>query len=520
MPTPLTTLVRTFDATVGLPEEAPRIPLVTAAITGTIALSALLVVGIAVGAVFDVAVGLVLGIVLAVAIALAASDRPVAIVVGTGLLLVAAPLSVYAPVYRFFDLGHPVSSLVIVCAGLVGYGIVRFRLDAFGTRVGYVALGQLFGAVAVASFVAVGLVVVRVETLSAVAGGTVPSVGDAFDALLAPSPSEVALVEFCVLLALAAVAVRLALAVLPLVQLAPGRHVATVRRVVDAVTDVLEIVIALCAVSFVLSLAAAEGVNRLETVYYDLSPTLHAVLSAVAESAVLRHLLVQLIVVSVVLAGAVKLLEVVGTRRLDDAPSRVVPAVLWGFLLVVGIAVAAPSVLESVAGSLDPAQERVLAGALEEFGPLAVGLLVAVVGLWIAGVVLLAIPSASGLGFVPERTAGVRLVMGGTVLATVAGAVAGIGTTYLVGGIVAAMVIWDVGEFGLGLSEELGRDAPTRHGELVHGAGSVVVGGLLFAGTIAAAGFLAETALEGAVVLPGLVFATVAAVALTLVIRG
>ncbi|WP_276254757.1 DUF7519 family protein [Halomontanus rarus] len=520
MSTLFTTLVRTIDATVGLPEEAPRVPPATAVLAGTIALVTLVGVGVAVGAVFDVAVGFGLGLVLALSIALAASDRPVAIAAGTGLLLVAAPLSVYAPVYRFFGLGHPVSSLVLVCAGLVGYGVARFRLDAFGARAGYVALGQLFGAVAVASFVAVGLVVLRVETLSAVVGGTVPSVGDAVDALLTPSPSAVALVEFCVLLALAAVAVRLALATLPIVQLAPRRHEATVRRVVDAVTDVLGVAIALCAVSFVLSLAATAGANRLETVYYDLSPTLHAVLSAVAESAILRLLLVQLLVVSVVLAGAVALLKVVGMRRLGDAPSRVAPAVLWGLLLVAGIAVAAPTVLESAVGTLDPAQERVVAGALEEFGPRVVGLLIAVVGLWIAGVVLLAIPAASELGFVPERTAGVRLVTSGTALATVAGAIAGLGTTFLVGGIVAAMVIWDVGEFGLGLSEELGRDAPTRHGELVHGAASVVVGGLLFAGTVATAGFLAGTALEGALVLPGLVFATVAAVALTLVIRG
>ncbi|MCU4972444.1 hypothetical protein OB955_06795 [Halobacteria archaeon AArc-m2/3/4] len=520
MLSPLTTLVRTIDATIGLPEETSRIPPVTAAVVGTIALATLLGIGVAVDAAGDVAIGLVLGIVLAVAIAFAASDRPVTIVAGTGLLLVAAPLFVYVPVYRFFDLGRPLSSVVVVSGALVGYGIVRFRFDAFGTRVGYVALGQLFGAIAAASLVTVGLVFTRVETVSAVFGEAVPSVGDAIDALLVPSPSEAALVEFSALLALAVVAVWLALAALPIVQLVPGRHETAVSDALDIVDNVLGATFALCVLTFVVSLAALGNVNRLEAVYYDLSPTLHAVLSTVVESSLLRLLLVQVILVSFVVAVAVELLAAVGTRRLDDAPSRIVPAILWGLLFVVAIAVAAPSVLESVAGSLEPAQERALTTATEEFGPVVVGLLAGVVGLWFAGVALLAIPAASGLGFVPDRTAGVRLVMGGTFLATVAGAVGGIGTVVLVGGIVATMVIWDVGEFGLGLTEELGRSAPTRHGELVHVAGSVVVGGLLFAGTIATAGFLAGTTLEGALVLPALVFATVAAVALTIAIRG
>jgi len=43
-------------------------------------------------------------------------------------------------------------------------------------------------------------------------------------------------------------------------------------------------------------------------------------------------------------------------------------------------------------------------------------------------------------------------------------------------GAVAAMVGWDVGENGIGLGEQLGRAARTRHAEFTHASASVLVG--------------------------------------------
>ena len=41
---------------------------------------------------------------------------------------------------------------------------------------------------------------------------------------------------------------------------------------------------------------------------------------------------------------------------------------------------------------------------------------------------------------------------------------------------VVALVVWDAGEFATGLREELGTDAATTRGELVHVGGSLAVG--------------------------------------------
>jgi hypothetical protein len=43
--------------------------------------------------------------------------------------------------------------------------------------------------------------------------------------------------------------------------------------------------------------------------------------------------------------------------------------------------------------------------------------------------------------------------------------------------LVAAVMVWDAGEFGVTLGQEIGRRANTRRGELVHATGTLAVGG-------------------------------------------
>lgn len=48
--------------------------------------------------------------------------------------------------------------------------------------------------------------------------------------------------------------------------------------------------------------------------------------------------------------------------------------------------------------------------------------------------------------------------------------------TMLLASTVGTLIAWDVGQYGITIGEQIGRNAPTKRGELFHAAGSTVVG--------------------------------------------
>lgn len=97
-------------------------------------------------------------------------------------------------------------------------------------------------------------------------------------------------------------------------------------------------------------------------------------------------------------------------------------------------------------------------GSLAGVPPAAVGLLVLGVGLVRGSRRIL--------------TAGAGLLFVGVLLAGASGA----GPEPLVVGTLGAVLAWDVGENGIGVGAQLGREADTRRVELVHAASSLAVG--------------------------------------------
>lgn len=81
-------------------------------------------------------------------------------------------------------------------------------------------------------------------------------------------------------------------------------------------------------------------------------------------------------------------------------------------------------------------------------------------------------------------------------------------------GVLAIIVTWDVGENAISIGEQLGREAPTTSTEVVHGAGSIFLGGL-GAGIV----YVVYVTGTGGRPLPALVMMIVAVVALGWLIR-
>lgn len=80
------------------------------------------------------------------------------------------------------------------------------------------------------------------------------------------------------------------------------------------------------------------------------------------------------------------------------------------------------------------------------------------------------------LGLLSERAGGASLAAGGLFTTAAFAAVLGAGIELAAVGVVASLLVWDVGEFGVTLGEKLGTAAATVRPELVHAGGTVLVG--------------------------------------------
>lgn len=133
-----------------------------------------------------------------------------------------------------------------------------------------------------------------------------------------------------------------------------------------------------------------------------------------------------------------------------------------------------------------------------------------VTGLALAGPGLLAL--AVGLLTGGRRTlgAGGTLLVGGVLLAGSQGA----GAEPLLFGLLTAVLAWDIGEHGIGVGEQLGREADTTRVELVHAGASTFVG-VVSAGI----GYGAYFGATGGQPVTALVFLLLGAVILVSVLR-
>ncbi|MFC7080293.1 DUF7519 family protein [Halorussus caseinilyticus] len=320
-------------------------------------------------------------------------------------------------------------------------------------------------------------------------------VAAATDWLLAPEPGSVHLFQFGVLSAAASLGVYLALRDLPTRELAGEASVGGV-RVADAL-DVVRKGLGALVVLAVLSVPPAvvvEFVVPAEVGLNILPPAGHDLLVALTSSAGLRTLLWWVTLVSGALAGVATLVRRSSRARTRDLLAGYAPFAA-GLVVVAGVAVVHRPVFDAlvgfVAGRLEPplsGRFRDLAAGVAEF----YGTETVVLGLT-AGVLVLAAGAvfalyvAFALRAVSDRAAGPSLAGGGLFLAAAFAGTLETPLWVVLGGVVAALVVWDAGSFATTLGSEVGRRAETRRVELLHGLTALSVGG---AAALAATGLV------------------------------
>ncbi|NHN48301.1 hypothetical protein G9464_11930 [Halostella sp. JP-L12] len=436
------------------------------------------------------------GLVVAAALSLLNDDDPESLAAGS-LLLAPAAASLTGDLIAIAG-GPPVRALRAVALVVASFGVAACWTGIVGNRTLTVGASRFGYALLPLSLAALAAMVSNVGTDAAAAAGG-PVLDALWRELVAPTAPAPRIADFLLLLAVGGFAVRAALERLPVAELASKRDTARRAAQVERTVDVLRTTYRVCApaglVLGVLHLAGAGPYGALPGGLVDL-------LAGVAKTEVLRVLLVAAAVAGSVAAVAVEAVLWARTAAASDVAPRVVPFAS-GVALIGGVWAFTDLVLGRVRSRIP----SVAAPALEELvgvvGETPVALLV-VAGTLVLFVALVGVLTLLGRwGFLTDRVAPVALASAGLFLAGTVSGMVGDGPLVVFGGVAAATVAWDLGEYGVGVAEGLGRRARSRQGELAHGLASVAVGAASVAAAFALLGVMRRTVPEASLVAAG-----------------
>jgi len=345
--------------------------------------------------------------------------------------------------------------------------------------------------------------------------------------LAAPGPS-LHVASFFVVLSTATMAVRAALGALPVAELLADRGAGegATRRVRSARQWLLYAGVGALG----LALAGLYVDVRFRTparLAAAVGPGVADPLAGLTGAAVLRAPLVAAGVCAATVTAGAWLLRRVARASLTGATRRAGPVVVGGLLTLGALAVAGPAfdrLVAEVAGRLPPVfatEFRAVVGSVGTFyGPGTVVLGVMTGCLAVAGVLVLTTRLLLWLGYLSRRRAGFALASAGLFLATVFAGTLETPTALVFGGLVVSLLVWDAGEYGTTLGEEVGRRAPSRSGELVHVGATLAVGLAGVGAALAVRGLLAGRAVDPSpAAVAGLVAALAGAVLLVAALR-
>lgn len=430
---------------------------------------------------------------LAVAVVLVTGEDPLRVGAGTALGLAAMAGVVVAAAS-----GPAALSLALSAAA---FGAASTPLGAVGEGRFVRGLGMFtyalvpLGTVAVASALWPVVGVLGVATVVVVRGGGGPT----------------DLLTGAVLGSLAAASLRSAVRAVPAAELAPRGERGQVRTAVGAAESALTVGLrcALAGVAAGLALLVVAGLGTVP------DPLLDA-LAATAGAAPLRWTLLAAAVAGVVVSVSVRTVRWTGATLAERARRGAAVGAGLGLTLVLA---AGATPLLAAAGRRGPAWlGRLLADVATVFGTVQAALLATSVLLLSAVFGAVVLPAAVGLGIAPDRALGPALAAAGLIAAGVLAAGTA-GPVAVFGAVAAGMVAWDVGEYAVGVGEEVG-SPDARTPEAVHAAGSLGTGLVAVVVAWGLQSSVAGAAAGGPLALVGLAAAFVGVVVLVALLRG
>ncbi|WP_415382933.1 hypothetical protein [Halosimplex sp. TS25] len=347
----------------------------------------------------------------------------------------------------------------------------------------------------------------------------VTAVGDVVGAFLAPVPGRTHLLTFCLVVGATAVAVARAIDALPVEELSTPQTDDRIEQMAAALERTARRT-ALAAAA-VLPLTLVEVVVSPSALRTVLTVPVYGLVAGVTASPLLRTALVAL----ALLAGGVATVVWALKRSTRTATSDVLVAFtpFVGGAVVVVLAAALHGVVlsptlafvaDALPGQFATAFTRQSTAVVDYYGSLAVVITVSAVLVGMTAALSLALALVMAIGALPESAPGPALAAAGTFVAAGFAAGAGVGAPVVLGGLVASIVVWDAGEFGVTLGREVGRAGATATPEAVHLAAALAVGTIGAIGALAIHRVAAGTVLTDVTTIPFAISAAVAALVL------
>jgi len=379
-----------------------------------------------------------------------------------GSLSIAAILTISTYTTTLWASGLSVGTFV------TGFGLTRFRVDAFGDGALARVTGVLIRITTVLAVLAVFVLILRINlSVFLMTSSTNP-----LSELLRPTTTSGTTVGFVILAWLVVAGEWILTAVLPPETAVPD----AMQNYNRARARLLQAGVAVLGVgSILISIAYLVSVET-RILIWIAEPTLGAVL----RSPLLRTSLVRLFGLLVLLAGILLLAKSIGVSfLLRGFPWTPAETTVTAGLFALAIVVSGPVVAFVQDLPQLPDGIETLSAVM---GSTATGLLGGVLTLFILSVGLTILSILAGGGLLPSPTAGPRIAMGGLFFTAAVGSV---GEGPLLGillCVVAGIVVYDLGVFGGELTAELGWPVSHPNGELIHAAAMLLIGAVTLVG--------------------------------------
>jgi len=479
----------------------------SAHIAAAVAVGTLMLAGLASGttATAGVVGGLFCGLLLAVSVATIGYNHILSSVAGgIGVLVAGSIVSGLVAVSLLTEIGYGVGVFGLP-AVVVGFGVTSFWVAGFGNG----AVGRTLGLLMrVGTLLGVAAVVVSVVWADLLSLATMVSPGLA--ELFVPTTETGSVAGFVVVCWLAVGGIWSAVTALPPASAVPD----SLRQQYQTLTDsvVLNAAVGIGAGSIVVALLTVVSLQTGVATSF-LEPTV----GRLSESPTVRTAFVRLwlagmvAAILIVIARSVGAAAIVGTTRWSSSG-----IVLASGLFGIGVLGAGPLADTLVTLFQTPTS---LGTAVGIVGPTAVGLVLGVAGIGVIGLLLFAGVLLSGSGILPSATAGPRLVAGGLLSMAIVLATVGSSVWVVLGTVVAAVVVWDVALYGVGVHADLGTLVGHRDGQQIHAVATIVVGGLSALGTGVFYWLIADVRVDDAGVVLAVVVATLVLVGVSTLLR-
>lgn len=439
-------------------------------LAGGLAVVGLLILAVIGGSIGEAISGLLLGGIIAISVAgIGTTDIFGSIGGGLGVLIGTAATG--GLLFASVRSGTPGVTGLTIGAVVIGFGIARFRVDAFGEG----AISQTVGLLlrVATMFALLGLLFVLLGADLQVLASTVGTA--ALAELISPTTQSGRIIGFVLTAWLAFIGIWMVIVVSPPTTTLPEswqpRYEQILRRVKTNAAVVLAVGSIVVATVYFVSIDTGVGSGIV-------APTI----GGVVRSTAVRIAFLRLFFLGIAGAVTIGLGRVLGVNILfGDTDWSIAGVELTAALFAVAVLGTGPAIESLMTVSAVPTEPA--STLLTVLGATAVGLLVAMGAILGLATGLSVLPALCWIDVIPAQTAGSRLVVGGLLTSAVVSAHYGSSAVAVIAAVTAAVVVWDLTTFGSGICVDLGVTASHRATDQLHAAASVGIGVLLLGGT-------------------------------------